>query len=113
MSECDPILGVDVGGTFTDVVLVAGGRVTTAKVPTTTDQSEGVLEGIEIACERADIDPETVDRFRHGTTVTTNAMLEGGFHHLPVVDDDDAIIGIVTTTDLAAYISTVQTPSPS
>jgi N-methylhydantoinase A len=77
MSEGDPILGVDVGGTFTDVVLVAEGNVTTAKVPTTADQSEGVLAGIETACERADVDPAEADRFRHGTTVATNAMLEG------------------------------------
>ena len=77
MSERDPILGVDVGGTFTDVVLVADGRVTTAKVPTTADQSEGVLAGIETACERADIEHTEVEQFRHGTTVATNAMLEG------------------------------------
>jgi len=56
-------LGVDVGGTFTDVVLVVDGRVTTAKVPTTADQSDGVIAGIE--------------QFRHAMTVTTNAMLEG------------------------------------
>jgi len=76
MSERDPMLGVDVGGTFTDVVLVAGGRVRTAKVPTTADQSEGVLAGIETVCEQAAIEPADIDRFRHGTTVATNAMLE-------------------------------------
>jgi len=76
MSSDDVMLGVDVGGTFTDVVLVAGGEVTTAKVPTTEDQSEGVLSGIEAACERAGIEPAAVERFRHGTTVATNAMLE-------------------------------------
>jgi N-methylhydantoinase A/oxoprolinase/acetone carboxylase beta subunit len=71
-------LGVDVGGTFTDVVLVADGTVTTAKVPTTEpDQSEGVLAGIEAACEEAGIGPTAVDQFRHATTVSTNAMLEG------------------------------------
>jgi N-methylhydantoinase A len=77
MSERDPVLGVDVGGTFTDVVLVAAGTVTTAKVPTTADQSEAVIEGVETVCERADIDPADVDGFRHGTTVATNALLEG------------------------------------
>jgi N-methylhydantoinase A len=69
-------LGVDVGGTFTDVVLIADGEVTTAKVPTTDDQSEGVLRGIEQACDQAGIDPETVTEFRHAMTVGTNAMLE-------------------------------------
>jgi len=82
-------LGVDVGGTFTDVVLVDaaaesdaeatanGGRLVTAKVPTTADQSEGVLAGIRKACRTAGIEPDEIDRFRHATTVTVNALLEG------------------------------------
>jgi len=70
-------VGVDVGGTFTDVVLVADGSVTTAKVPTTDEQSEGVLRGIERACEAAGVEPSAIDRFRHATTVATNAVLEG------------------------------------
>jgi len=69
-------LGVDVGGTFTDVVLVADG-LATAKVPTTADQSEGVLAGVEAACEAAGVDPADVEGFRHGMTVATNALLEG------------------------------------
>ncbi len=68
-------LGVDVGGTFTDVALLADG-MTTAKVPTTTDQSEGVLAGVEAACEAAGVDPADIDQFRHGMTVATNALLE-------------------------------------
>jgi len=72
-----PALGVDVGGTFTDVVLLADGNPTTAKVPTTTDQSEGVMEGIERACEAAGVDPSEIGRFRHAMTVSTNALLEG------------------------------------
>jgi len=70
-------LGVDVGGTFTDVVLVVDGDVTTVKVPTTADQSDGVVAGIERACERANVGPESVEQFRHAMTVATNAMLEG------------------------------------
>ncbi|MEF8888093.1 MAG: hydantoinase/oxoprolinase N-terminal domain-containing protein, partial [Haloarculaceae archaeon] len=70
-------LGVDVGGTFTDVVVFADG-MTTAKVPTTADQSEGVLAGVEAACEAAGVDPTDVEQFRHGMTVATNALLEGG-----------------------------------
>ncbi len=69
--------GVDVGGTFTDVVLVTDGSVTTAKVPTTDEQSEGVVRGIERACEAAGVEPSAIDRFRHATTVATNAVLEG------------------------------------
>ncbi len=70
-------LGVDVGGTFTDVVLATGRDLTTAKVPSTVPQHEGVLDGIGVALSAADIDPTAVDQFRHATTVATNALLEG------------------------------------
>ena len=70
-------LGVDIGGTFTDVVLLVEGELTTAKVPTTDDHSEGVISGIERACETAGIDPDEIEDFRHATTVATNALLEG------------------------------------
>src|SRR2546423_3650213 len=64
------ILGVDVGGTFTDAVLLDGGRVRTAKVPTARRQEESVL-----AAARA-VGAEDVVRFAHGTTIATNALLE-------------------------------------
>lgn len=70
-------VGVDVGGTFTDVVLVVDGSVTTAKVPTTDDQSRGVLRAVEQACEAAGVSPDAIEQFRHATTVATNAVLEG------------------------------------
>ena len=70
-------LGVDVGGTFTDVVLLVDGAVTTAKVPTTDDQSEGVLDGIRTASEAAGIETGDIAQFRHAMTVATNALLEG------------------------------------
>ena len=72
------LLGVDVGGTFTDAVLVDGGRVVTAKAPTTPDdQSEGVLAAVAAALERAGRRPATSTEFAHGMTVATNALLEG------------------------------------
>jgi N-methylhydantoinase A len=64
------ILGVDVGGTFTDAVFLDGEVVRTAKVPTATRQEESVLaaaHAVGAAC---------VERFAHGTTVATNALLE-------------------------------------
>ena len=70
-------VGADVGGTFTDVALLADGDLVTAKVPTTDDQSEGVLDGVRRACEKAGVDPESVEDFSHATTVSTNALLEG------------------------------------
>lgn len=71
-----PRLGVDVGGTFTDVVVSTGEGVVTAKVPTTDDQSVGVIEGVQKACEAADIPLNDVVEFTHATTVTVNALLE-------------------------------------
>ena len=73
-------LGVDVGGTFTDLLLVneASGQVWTAKVPSTpADQSVGVLNGIARVCERAGVDAAQIDHVMHGTTVATNTVLTG------------------------------------
>ncbi|MFZ9478474.1 MAG: hydantoinase/oxoprolinase N-terminal domain-containing protein, partial [Steroidobacteraceae bacterium] len=73
-------LGVDVGGTFTDLLLVQEktGQTWSAKVPSTpADQSIGVLNGIKRVCERAGIDPSQIDHVMHGTTVATNTVLTG------------------------------------
>ncbi|MEM1230323.1 MAG: hydantoinase/oxoprolinase family protein [Pseudomonadota bacterium] len=73
-------LGVDVGGTFTDVLLIEtdSSAVYTAKVPSTPeDSSIGVLNGIEKACALAGIAPSEVAQVTHGTTVATNAVLTG------------------------------------
>jgi N-methylhydantoinase A len=82
------ILGVDVGGTFTDAVLVEKGRIRTAKVPTAARQEESVLGAArEVGAGKG------LARFAHGTTVATNALLErrgartayvgnAGFEHL-------------------------------
>ena len=69
-------IGVDIGGTFTDVALVVAGDLFTAKVPTTTDQSVGVVDGIRTACEAAGIEPAAIDAFTHAMTVSVNALLE-------------------------------------
>jgi N-methylhydantoinase A len=72
------LIGVDVGGTFTDAVLAYDGRVITAKAPTTPeDQSEGVLAAIEAAVEQAGASTDDIREFSHGMTVATNALLEG------------------------------------
>src|SRR5918996_5503154 len=81
------ILGIDVGGTFTDAVLLEDGAVRTAKVPTARRQEESVLAAADAVGAR------DVERFTHGTTVATNALLErrgartafiatAGFEHL-------------------------------
>jgi N-methylhydantoinase A len=72
------LLGVDVGGTFTDAVVALDGRVVTAKAPTTPDdQSEGVIAATLAALRKADRRPEEIEAFCHGMTVATNALLEG------------------------------------
>jgi N-methylhydantoinase A len=73
-------LGVDVGGTFTDLLLVneKTGNSWSAKVPSTpADQSVGVLHGIARVCEKAGIDPTVIDHVMHGTTIATNTVLTG------------------------------------
>lgn len=83
-------LGVDVGGTFTDVLLVdeetgVSHRAKTASTPA--DQSEGVLNGIRKVCRDAGIGLPEVAHVLHGTTVATNAILQGR----------GARVGLVTT----------------
>ncbi len=83
-------LGVDVGGTFTDVLLVeeTSGETWRAKTASTpADQSVGVLNGINQVCDAAEISLAEVAQVLHGTTVATNAILEG----------KGATVGLVTT----------------
>src|SRR4051812_25334156 len=73
------LLGVDVGGTFTDAVLaLEDGRLVTAKAPSTPDdQSRGVMDAVRVALDRAGRDGDAIEAFAHGMTVATNALLEG------------------------------------
>ena len=72
------ILGVDVGGTFTDAVVLGRDRLVTGKSPTTpSDQSEGVMNAVSEALESFGASTGDVSRFVHGMTVGTNALLEG------------------------------------
>ena len=73
------LLGVDVGGTFTDAVLAFDGRIVTAKAPTTPDdQSEGVIAAVDGGARARRARGRTrSSRSRHGMTVATNALLEG------------------------------------
>ena len=81
------VLGIDVGGTFTDAILISAGRVVSAKVPTARAQAESVLAAARV------VGGSGAERFAHGTTVATNALLErkgaktafvgtAGFEHL-------------------------------
>ncbi len=73
-------LGVDVGGTFTDLMLFdqKSGNFWRHKTPSTPhDSSEGILNGVTAICEEAGVELSEVENFLHGTTVATNAVLEG------------------------------------
>lgn len=82
-------VGVDIGGTFTDVVCRgANGDMKLVKIPTTrANPSAGVLRAVEHMAREWGISPESIARFVHGTTVATNAVLER----------KGAKIGLITT----------------
>src|SRR5690349_22299073 len=83
-------LGVDVGGTFTDVLLIderTGGTYRAKTASTPQDRSVGVLRGLDKACGLAGITLADITQVLHGTTVATNAILEG----------KGARVGLVTT----------------
>ena len=83
-------LGVDVGGTFTDLLLLdeSTGGFWREKTPSTPhDSSEGVMKGVDAVCTKAGVSPSDLSVFLHGTTVATNAVLEG----------KGARVGLVTT----------------
>src|SRR3954468_10023650 len=83
------LLGVDVGGTFTDAVLVSGRRLHTAKAPSTPrDQSEGVMDAVRAALEAAGAEAGDVEILAHGMTVATNALLEGSGARTALVATD-------------------------
>jgi N-methylhydantoinase A len=91
-------LGVDVGGTFTDLLLIneENGSTWTAKVPSTPeDSSLGVLNGVARICDESGVNPAEIELVMHGTTVATNAVLTGR----------GARVGLVTT---AGYEHTLQ-----
>jgi N-methylhydantoinase A len=84
------LLGVDVGGTFTDAVLVEeDGTTHTAKAPSTPrEEQAGVMAAIEAVLARAGTDATRVERFAHGMTVATNALLEGRGARVALVATD-------------------------
>ena len=70
-------LAADIGGTFTDIVLEAGGQRWSGKVLTTTQAPElGVIEGIRLVLQQSGVEPTEIGVFIHGTTLATNALIE-------------------------------------
>ncbi|GIW06872.1 MAG: 5-oxoprolinase [Dehalococcoidia bacterium] len=98
-------LGVDVGGTFTDLVLTddANGPLYRAKTSSTpADQSRGVLEGIEKVCRVAGITPNQIAEIRHGTTVGLNTVLTG----------TGATVGLITTKGFRYVLRVARSRTP-
>lgn len=101
-------LGVDVGGTFTDLFLVSdgnGGGQYRVKTPSTpADPSQGVLAGVERICDEAGIEVSEIRNILHGTTVATNAVLES----------KGARVGLITTQGFKQilHLARSQTPGP-
>jgi len=113
--ETDVRIGVDVGGTFTDVVVADEAGLTMCKVPSTPDAPDrGVLDGVDAAGERAGFAPEAVTFFGHGTTVATNALLEREWAETALVTTEgfrDAVeIGRQTRPNL--YDLRAEKPAP-
>ena len=81
-------MGVDIGGTFTDVAIAVGNAYVSAKLPTTPeDPVRGVRDAMAIALERAGLRPFEIGTVIHGTTLATNAIIE----------HKGATVGVVTT----------------
>lgn len=100
-------LGVDVGGTFTDLLLhdEKTGRTFQAKTPSTPeDQSIGVAAGVKLICDKAGISPADLELILHGTTVATNAVLEG----------KGARVGLLVTEgfEYTLHLAKAWTPGP-
>ena len=100
-------LGVDVGGTFTDLLLhdELTQRTYQAKIPSTPeDQSIGVAAGVKLICEKAGVSPSEISLILHGTTVATNAVLEG----------KGARVGLLVTEgfEYTLHLAKAWTPGP-
>lgn len=82
--------------TRTDFVAIVAGQEPKDQTPVTKYMTADV-----VTAKAGDSIREVADR-----------MVEAGIHHMPVVDETEGLIGMITTSDLTAYLSTVQTPSP-
>jgi len=83
------LVGIDIGGTFTDTIVVTDDDVHAVKTPTTDDVISGVVTGFERAMDAATISPDSIDVFTHSSTISLNALLEG----------DGAKTALITTSN--------------
>jgi N-methylhydantoinase A len=108
-------MAVDIGGTFTDVILDRGMERLTRKVLTTTQQpEEGVLEGARLVLADARLHFSNVDVFLHGTTLATNAIIErrGARTALIATEGFRDVLDIATESRYDQYDLTIEKPAP-
>ena len=108
-------LGVDIGGTFTDVVVERGAERYTAKVLTTHKAPEqGLIDGVMSALRSAGLQPHHIASITHGTTLATNALIErrGARTALVTTDGFRDVIEIGTETRFDHYDLDIDKPAP-
>ncbi len=101
-------IGIDVGGTFTDCILIreGGHEIQLIKVPSRANgQDEAAMEGVRHLLGQSGAAPEAVDHFGHGTTVATNTVIE----------ETGAKVGVLTTAGFrdALFLRRVRFPRPA
>jgi N-methylhydantoinase A len=108
-------LAVDIGGTFTDVVLEAGGERRTRKVLTTPSRPEtAVLDGMRLILADSHLHMSDIDVFVHGTTLATNAIIErrGAVTALIATDGFRDVLDIATESRYDQYDLSIEKPRP-
>ncbi|TFL20178.1 hydantoinase/oxoprolinase family protein [Jannaschia formosa] len=115
MSDPSIRLGVDIGGTFTDVVLEFGGELVSTKVLTTYAAPEdAILDGMARVCAKAGIAPDRIGQVIHGTTLATNALIErrGAKTALITTEGFRDVIEMRTESRFEQYDLNLKLPEP-
>jgi N-methylhydantoinase A len=114
MSRPDVRMAVDIGGTFTDIVLDRGSERLTRKVLTTHRPEEGVLSGARLVLGDAGLHFSDIDVFIHGTTLATNAIIErrGARTALIATDGFRDTLDVATESRYDQYDLTIEKPQP-
>ncbi len=108
-------IGVDIGGTFTDVVLETGARQVTAKVLTTHDApARAVLDAVRTVTDEAGLTPGDIAAVIHGTTLATNALIErkGAVTALVTTEGFRDVVQMGTESRFEQYDLSIQKPDP-
>ena len=112
--DTEPRVGIDIGGTFTDLVVINNGTVTVTKTPSTNAQERGVLGGLNQLTESISLSISDIGFVAHGTTVATNAVLEEAWADTALITTDgfrDALaIGRQARPDIYDFQTEKPTP---